>query len=207
MKKIIALVMILACATSLFAKSKKKKTSSTEDVFTNYCRTIDSNNFIFNAGIGIDDSAFNANSYLVPCISVSAEYTVKCGICPLGFGAFMSYSGNQNKETERTPWYDIDKKVTDNNFTIGVLANWHINVLDELDIYAGPRLGVKFNSKDRTYVHYESGIKQEQVYHDKNTYFYGGAVIGGTWYFTDNIGANVEIGYPVFIKASFNYKL
>ena len=80
--------------------------------------------------------------------------------------------------------------------------------MEKLDVYIGPRVGATINILSKS--DYHKNTLTGQWITDKSlsvepSLYIGGAV-GATWYFTNSIGANVELGYPTLAKVNFNFK-
>ena len=205
MKKLLSCVAgLLICAAAVFADT------SAEEIFTNYNKPLNKKggDFILNVGAGIDDNLFygtvTTNRWYIPPVFVTGEWTVKCGVVPLGFGFEAGYVGHGYTYYNN---YLNDKDVYSwNNFVVAALANYHINLpVDNLDVYAGPRLGAVLVIRD--YKYYNNGNLVENS-SGTTTYvdFWGGVVLGATYYFSDSFGVNLEVGYPLIAKVSASFK-
>ena len=92
MKKIISLCIFFTVISTAFAE---KKSFDVKEIFTTFGGTVQSKDIIVNGGIGIDSTVIGDISYYIPLMGVSAEYTLQCGPCPLGFGLFANYAGSK----------------------------------------------------------------------------------------------------------------
>lgn len=179
-----------------FASYAKETTA--EDIFFNYGGTVEEKQFIIKAGVGVDFDFIGASLYIPP-VGLSAEYTVKCGVAPLGFGLELDYA--HRTYTGSTSYYDY--KSFYNYWHILTFANYHINVpVEKLDVYAGLKIGALIHSN--TYQTTYAGEKTESA--DVYGNFEIGAVAGATWYFSEAFGVNLELGYPFLAKASATFK-
>ena len=209
MKKIISLCIFFTVISTAFAE---KKSFDVKEIFTTFGGTVQSKDIIVNGGIGIDSTVIGDISYYIPLMGVSAEYTLQCGPCPLGFGLFTNYAGSKESSfyTDSLTGKAGNRIIEyNNNIAIGALVNYHFNLpVKHLDVYAGPRAGVKLNiiaSSDR-----HADARTGKIVTDKDTELktslYIGGTLGASWYFTEKIGANIEAGYPVFAKISASVK-
>ena len=183
-----------------FASYAKETTA--EDIFFNYGGTVEEKQFIIKAGVGVDFDFIGASLYIPP-VGLSAEYTVKCGVAPLGFGLELDYA----HRTYTRRYYDYvysdyyDYKSFYNYWHILTFANYHINVpVEKLDVYAGLKIGALISSYQNTY----AGTTNDPA--DVSGSFEIGAVAGATWYFSEAFGVNLELGYPFLAKASATFK-
>ena len=182
-----------------FASYAKETTA--EDIFFNYGGTVEEKQFIIKAGVGITDFNFGHYSLFIPPIGLSAEYTVKCGVAPLGFGLELDYAHRTYKYSN---YYGYDYKDSYNDWYILTFANYHINVpVEKLDVYAGLKIGAYVHSYTQ-----EVTISGDKTTYPTDTYAYPqfGAVAGATWYFSKAFGVNLELGYPFLAKASATFK-
>ncbi len=176
-----------------FASYAKETTA--EDIFFNYGGTVEEKQFIIKAGVGVDFDFIGASLYIPP-VGLSAEYTVKCGVAPLGFGLELDYA---HRTITGHSYYDY--KYFYNNWHILTFANYHINVpVEKLDVYAGLKIGALIHSYQYTYA--GTTTDSSGVY---GTFEFG-AVAGATWYFSEAFGVNLELGYPFLAKASATFK-
>ena len=206
------LSVLLACLVSFsFAAFAEK--SSAKEIFTNFGSPLKEKggNIIVNVGAGVDTGILSPLtwSFYIPPVAVSGEYTVKCGPVPLGFGLEAGFSMHRNI------FYISDEygkyRCTEyfNDIFADVIINYHINLpVKNLDVYAGPRAGVNLYLKNIEQEVRNPNTGSRSV--EKSTGLvpeirYGG-VIGATWYFSNLLGANVELGYPIFAKASVSFK-
>ena len=181
-----------------FASYAKETTA--EDIFFNYGGTVEEKQFIIKAGVGVD-FGFTGTSLYIPPVGLSAEYTVKCGVAPLGFGLELDYA---NRTYKYSNYYGYDDyKASYNDWHILTFANYHINVpVEKLDVYAGLKIGALIYST--TYQYTSAGTPKDSS--DVYGNFEFGGVAGATWYFSEAFGVNLELGYPFLAKASATFK-
>lgn len=96
---------------------------------------------------------------------------------------------------------------TMNYITAGALLNYHVQLpIEKLDVYAGLRLGLEFYNWKVDYkvtTDYGNGYgssSSKSSSDSSGTNFYGGLNLGAQYFFTEKFAANVEVGYPAFIK-------
>lgn len=172
------------------------------ECWKNYGGGVEEGNFIINAGLGLSSYVFydssNDMDWRTPYFEVSAEYTKKIWVLPFGFGGYFGYSGYGAKGDAG----NYDWSVSKNYINFGALVNYHVQLpIEKLDVYTGIRTGVQLRVEN-----YKTNIPTENDDSDTTGYFDLNYRIGATYYFTDLIGANLETGYPVYLKASVSFK-
>lgn len=193
MKKIFSVLIAFAAVCSIASASAK-------DVFLNYNDCVADQNLILNIGGGLDYDFVNHGSGYkkTPTFDLTLEhpFPISDKKLPFGFGGGLSFSH------ETYDGYHYDESW--NYLTIFGLVNYHINVpAKNLDIYAGLRsgLGIWFWSVD-----YERDYYTISDDSDTEAHFFIGTYVGASYYFTDLVGVNVEVGYPYLIKAAVSLK-
>lgn len=211
MKKIlVAIAVMLAVCFAVSAQEEGGSSSGVID-FTSFGGTVESGNIIVDAGFGLDSGMFNSMGYYIPRVGVSGEYAIQLGPCPFGFGLAVDYMSNRSY-IFYSDEYSTANRLTQihNNLFIALLLNYHVNIpaLDALDVYLGPRVGVCLDIVNQANYHYDPNNGSYRT--DNSTFvdpaFYAGGVIGASWYITQLIGANVEIGYPTLVRAGVSFK-
>ncbi|MDR0323652.1 MAG: hypothetical protein LBI12_04305 [Treponema sp.] len=149
-------------------------------------------NVLFDGGIGMAYTGYDGK-WAFPPVFIQAEYCLP--MLPLSVGASVSFYR----------WkYELSLLSVDYGFTLTVFTpaarvNWHWGLnIDWLDIYTGISLGyqvvnAKYNSSAVT-----TGAAA-------STFYWGGQA-GARFYFTENIGAMIETGYPYWAKAGIALK-
>jgi len=194
MKKIIYSVAILACSV-LFTVSNTQAQSF--NVGTS----------AINLGIGFGTAVgYVGGASSGIGISGSYEYGVAVlGPGKVGLGVIINYQGASYSSTDGV---GDNYKETWNTTYFGVRGIYHPDFCNgkNYDVYAGIQLG---------YVHYGYS---ETVSGPNSGYFqnssgglssgvWPGIVVGGRYYFTDNIGAFAEIGYDIdYLKIGLAFK-
>lgn len=208
MKKLLIAAAILLAAT--FSLNAQDGGSGAVD-FTSFGGKVESGNIIVDAGIALDTGFIGTLGYYIPRVSVSGEYALQCGPAPLSFGLEIAYMGSRSQYFYTTAGATGNRVMdTHNNLFFNLIVNYHINILavDNLDVYAGPRLGLRLDIVNHTDHHYDPAIGG---YIDNTTVntlplFDAGGVIGATWYFSDSFGVNAEVGFPVFLRGGVTFK-
>ncbi|MCL2070242.1 MAG: hypothetical protein FWH19_04575 [Treponema sp.] len=162
-----------------------------------YPPTVESGDFLLNAGVGF--GSFGATSWHVkiPPIAVSLEYCLDTA-APISVGGMVSflqygwdYLGGQESWTH--------------TFIIFAgRANWHWNFdVDWLDFYTGLSLGYQYFNAEY------SGPDQlwlDRFYDWNYGGFYWAGQLGARFFFSQKIGAVAEFGYPMLLKAGITFK-
>jgi len=156
-----------------------------------YPQPLEGGSILVDAGAGYALSDHRNASMQIPPIIVSADYCLPVGL-PISIGgllAFYRFNFNTPLLTYSSTWTYM---------TFGARANWHWNLdVSQLDLYTGVFVGYNFfydDSKMQGHGKYvESGMK------------FGGQA-GMHYYFTDSVGAVVEVGYPFIAKAGVAFK-
>jgi len=79
----------------------------------------------------------------------------------------------------------------DTRVAFGLRGNWHVDMgIPNLDLYLGLSLGYMVWTVDRTYnTNTKLGFNYDTLYY--------GFCAGGRYFFTDNIGVTLELGYSL----------
>lgn len=176
-----------------------------------YGTGIKEGDFIVHGDIGVtahSESLPYDGSLKVPYLEASVEYTKKLGGLPLGFGGFIGYAQDGMDESKSWDYGKYKWEGTMNYINVGALVNYHVQLpIEKLDVYAGLRLGLEFyNWKvDYKYPYSYNPYNETWTYaksssDSSGTNFYGGLNLGAQYFFTEKFAANVEVGYPAFIK-------
>ena len=169
--------------------------------------TFSEGNLVFNAGIGFGTSLYSGSFYksTMPPISISGEYGVADDFLTegltLGVGGYFGIAGSKY-ETTYSGLYGREYYGWKYTYTvIGVRGTLHYPLVEKLDTYAGLMLGYNIVSmKEFGDVPYGfSGSSSHAAF---------SAYIGGRYYFTDNLGAMLELGYGVsYLNIGLAFKL
>ena len=151
--------------------------------YDSYAPGIEGYTFLVNIGIGYGFLPYNM---AFPPVSVSVEYMLD--FIPLSVGGYVGYTAY--KETV-AGWGTYDGTM----LGIGAKASWHFNFFENFDPYVSLTAGwLIWNEKLGTV---NSGL---------STFFYSGN-IGARYFFTNNIGAYIELGYSAISVASIGLAL
>jgi opacity protein-like surface antigen len=181
MKKRLLIVLVLAMVVAGGAFA---------DWYDSYAPGIDESKVFINAGVGMGFSVED-----IP-ISVSADFKLPIKL-PITAGATAAFNS----------WKDIigagnsQIGVTYTDIAIGARGHYHVNLLKNLDTYAGLTLGWVFQIVDVEYGSYWNNHENKPSYSAK-PYFLYGFNIGARYFFTKNIGAYLELGYSGLQLAS-----
>jgi opacity protein-like surface antigen len=183
-KLLLVMAILLTAAAGAFAAD-----------WMSYPPPVEGGNFLIDAAIGYA-SAYgytgSGTSLKIPPISATVEYALPVGL-PISVGglfAFYQYG------------WEYYYKYTWTYMFFGGRANWHWNFdIQWLDLYSGVFIGYRYFKEDY------DGPSNYYGYVEAN---YGGFAVGGQagahFYFTKNIGAVVEAGYPFLVKAGLALK-
>lgn len=173
-----------------------------------YGAGIKEGDFIVHGDIGVtahSEALPYDGSLKVPYLEASVEYTKKLGGLPLGFGGFIGYAQDGMDESKSFDYGKYKCEGTMNYINVGALLNYHVQLpVEKLDVYAGLRLGLEFYNWKVDYKvtvdDYYGGASSKTSSDSSGTNFYGGLNLGAQYFFTEKFAANVEVGYPAFIK-------
>jgi hypothetical protein len=181
-KVVVVLVLAMAIAGGAFA-----------EWYDSYAPGIDESMVFINAGVGF---GFSTYSMGIPPLSVSADFKLPISL-PITVGGMAALSTWGYSTGSGS--YKID--VTYTNIGFGVRGAYHFNFIENLDTYAGLTLGYVIQTADVKYGSaYGSGYKSTT--YDGVPFFLYGFNIGARYFFTNNIGAYLELGYSGLQVAS-----
>ena len=130
----------------------------------------------------------------LPPISVSAEYGLPK--LPLSIGGYFGITGYDEEISSSSSYKGT-------LIGLGAKASWHFNFLKNLDTYASLVLGyLIYNEEVKTTI---LGTTVTDGY-DLSTFYYG-FNLGARYFFTNNIGAYVELGYSAVSVVSAGLSL
>ena len=172
-------------------------------------QALEKGNSALNIGIGFGSGyGYGGASTVVPPVHVSYDYIITDEIGPgrIGVGALVGYSSGKY---EFPSYFGSGKYgINTSSFVIGGRGTYHFNFIknDKLDLYAGVMLGYNVGSAK---YYFDSSISPAtQSILSGAGVTYGGIVFGGfvgaRYFFTEKIGAFVELGYSI---AYFNLGL
>jgi len=156
-----------------------------ETWWNSYAPGVRDNNLFINAGIGFGPTGgYNMG---IPPISLSVDYKLPIDL-PITVGGFATFG------TWRYSY--LNTNVTYTNIGIGARGMYHFNFLDNLDLYAGLNLGYVIQTSNQTQ-------------YSGSSFFLWGFNTGARYFFTENLGAYLELGYSGlnYISTGVTFKL
>ena len=166
----------------------------------NYPRSLDGGNILVDVGFGYALAPKPNTTINIPPILLSAEYCLPSSV-PISVGGlvgFYQYGYKYKEPGSHVPWEETLTFVT-----FGARANWHWNVdinINWIDLYTGIIVGYNYFSQT-----IEGNPYSGYVQSAHGGLAYGGQA-GAHFYFSDRIGAVVELGYPFVAKAGVALK-
>ena len=201
MKKII----ILACILSLvnITNSLQAQSAFTSSLMTPG-KSFDKGTSVINLGVGFGYSiGYGSGSSSSPVISGTYEYGVaKAGPGVIGVGLALGYQGSSYTYSDYQ--YTYKERWTTSAF--GLRGTYHPDFCNgkKYDVYGVLQL---------TYYNYGYSYSSNPVnpyYQFRSSLNNGlglGILVGGRYYFTDNIGAFLELGYDIsYLKLGVSFK-
>ena len=184
-KKIVLVVLVLSLVgTSAFAVGF--------DILS-YPPPVKGGNLMIDLGIGIRSMGYSNATWKIPPLFAQVEYALPVGV-PISVGglfAVCSYGYKWDSYHSNAQW-----TWTDMNFA--ARANWHWGLeINWLDLYTGLSLGYTYSKFSSNYSSWE-GSNYSGVFF--------AAQVGAHFYFTENVGIDVEFGYPYWVKAGLALK-
>jgi len=144
-------------------------------------------NVMIDAGLGYYRGGWGFGEFGIPPLFVQAEFALPVGV-PISVGAGVSFFT-----------YEWANFFTMTFITPQARANWHWNLpVSWLDLYTGLGLGWDIVSVEYKGLSRASGAASSGLYF--------GLQVGAHFYFTRNIGAMVEFGWPYLIKGGVAFK-
>ena len=182
MKKILlALVIFMIVSVSVFADF---------DILS-YPPPVKGGNIMIDAGLGLRGVGYSGAKWNIPPIFVQVEYALPVQVPISVGGLFAMYQyGYKWSSTYKWTWTDM---------TIAARGNWHWGFdISWLDLYTGISLGYTI-SKWKSEPSWSGSVS------DYSGFYFGGQA-GAHFYFTKNIGLDVEFGAPYWLKAGIALK-
>jgi hypothetical protein len=192
-KAMLLLVLVVGAAGGVFAQTW----------YDSFAPGIDTSKVLINAGIGFGGAMRVAGvKQEIPPISASADFKLP-GSVPITVGALVALA--TQTDSQSIPTTKSSYKFTYTDFAIGARGMYHFNFLPKLDAYAGLVLGWVLGSAKEEYTG-DWPEAAKSVYKAPGAgaipYFLFGANIGARYFFTDTIGAYLELGYSRLQVAS-----
>lgn len=161
-----------------------------------------------NAGIGLGGarysyiSSYNDNYKTSPTIVQSIEHGVGGvdGVGAIGVGGLFANKTVSYKYTSQgyQSVYNYDRRWS--NTVVGLRGTLHLNEIiesDKFDVYGGLMLGYNIGSYKDKSTYTTGGITTDYLdnYNYKLNFVTWSTFVGGRYFFTDKIGAYLELGY------------
>ena len=181
--KLFAVLLVLLLGSTLSAKS-----FDWSECWCNYGAGVEEGDFIINVDTGLyyTDMVYRQydNFWFVPPVVVDVQYAKKIWKLPFTFGG---YAGIHGYGFEYDHWDNVDyrweKRATSSwGLFVGAEAAYHVKMpVEILDLYVASKMGfnIPFSKPDAYWV---------------SDYFHFDEAIGANFFFTKNVGLNVEIG-------------
>jgi hypothetical protein len=188
-KGLLVLVLVAVIAGGAFA-----------EWYNSYAPGIDNSKVLINAGIGFGFSG--TYSMGIPPLSLSADFRLPIKV-PITLGGIVGFS-TWGWESGSGAWL-VD--VTYTNIAFGLRGAYHFNFVKNLDVYAGLTLGWVVQTASVEYGSAYNVAGAVKPSHDGVSFFLYGFNIGGRYFFTNNIGVYLELGYSGLQIASIGLSL
>jgi opacity protein-like surface antigen len=151
-----------------------------QEWYNSYSPGIDQGFMFLNFGIGLGPTG--SYDMGVPPLSVSADFKLPVPV-PITIGGIFTYSRWKYDYSWSSASYDFGW----NNFGFGVRSAYHFGFVKNLDVYAGLTLGFVIQTFDGN-GYSGSGYKASNK-------FLFGINTGARYFFTNNVGVFLELGY------------
>lgn len=173
---------LIAALVLLFAAPLSAGDFDWSQFWCNYGGGIEKGDLIVNVDAGLEFGLFGYGSWFIPPIMAELQIAQPIWKLPFTFGGYAGISGHG--------WaYDSGGVFI---VKFGGEAAYHVMLPPEkLDLYLSLKLG--------------GDLWLGDLYGFSPFWFSWGTALGATWYFTDLIGVNLEVGYPM-IKAGVSLK-
>ena len=145
---------------------------------------------------------------IIPPVGLSYEYALRDNFT---VGGFAAYANQQIISTITDPWDPSDETKITNDYKfiyVGALANYHFGFIDidKLNLYAGVKLGYTIVNQSTT-TEGDSDLPDNLFDIKINSLLYG-IHLGGRYFFTENLAANLTLGYGISLVAiGLTYKI
>jgi hypothetical protein len=158
-----------------------------------YPPPLEGGNVLIDLGIAYAGYGSSGGDMKIPPIVLTGDYCLSVPV-PISVGAMFGI-----EQRLYYYWSGYEWKYT--YLTFAVRGNWHWNIpVNWLDLYTGLSMGHQYWSVD-----YNGPYNQNYNYASGGK-FYWGIQSGARFYFTKNIGAVAEFGYPIYAKAGLALK-
>jgi hypothetical protein len=187
-KIVVTLILAIMVAGGVFAQEKKW--------FNSYAPGVEGGKIFVNAGIGYGVLPYKLS---LPPISGSVEYALRN--IPLSLGGYFGIA--QYKEELGIAEYGGTM------MGFGAKASWHFNVMQKLDPYVSLNLGWMVYTQTVSTAEQDVGavtIPGTESEADLSAFYYA-FNLGARYFFTNNIGAYLEVGYSAISVVSVGLTL
>lgn len=170
--------------------------------WTAYPDSIKAGNIIINAGIGLGTPLYG--DMVIPPISVSADYALPLGGLPFTLGLLGGFTTSEYK-WDHPAGYGYTDSYT--GIAIAGRFGYHPNLgVKNLDVYADIALGYYGYPAKAEYYGTWPGAKSDPGDYSR---FYWGFNLGARYFFTNTVGAFLELGYSAlsFVTAGVSFKI
>lgn len=134
----------------------------------NYGAGIEKGDILLSADASFDFGLFGSAYFGLPYIVADLEFALPVWKLPFTFGGYVAASLRFGNDYFAVP------------ILFGGSATYHVRMPPKnLDLYTGLKLGARIAIGDSSLNNFDFGYN-----------------IGASWFFTDNFGVNLELGYP-----------
>ncbi|MDR0409296.1 MAG: hypothetical protein LBH18_02735 [Spirochaetaceae bacterium] len=178
MAKKCLLILALAGTFAGGVFAQDEDASAQSKWYNSYAPGIAGSKFLINAGIGYH--MFHSRNMEIPPLSASVEYALPK--IPLSVGGYFGFATNKDDDG-----HSVDKEL---RLGFGAKASYHFNFVKNFDPYISIVLGWLIDKETHTYTFWDKEYTDE--YDDSELLF--GFNLGARYFFTNNIGAYLELG-------------
>lgn len=144
------------------------------------------------AGIGLSTSKTSGYRTVLPPIMVDGEYTIlAANYGAIGVGLYANFSLHHTTDYDTSLLY---------GFT-GIMGAYRYVLLENVDVFSKLILGYRFYSTSDAFMN--------SYLNDSLSHIGLGFYIGGTYYFSQNVGVGMSLGYggPTTLGIQLTFKL
>lgn len=178
--KILFAAVLMMCSTAAFADD-----FDWSKCWCNYGAGLKDGDstLVIGGGVPLDFFAYLRGGWAIPEVMVDYQKMVKLGELPFAFGGYASYQ-SYGVKGDGYKW-------ANHYLRAGVEAAYHVMLPPEkLDVYVVTRAGLSMEF-------YNDVVNGKVADKHAYPYVHFGEAIGGSWYFSDKMAVNAEIGYPL----------
>jgi len=153
---------------------------------------------LINAGLGVRGAPAGfislSRAMSPPPLVASVDFALPIEV-PISVGAFIGYQRWRNDDE---PWFDDEPVATVTSIIFGGRANWHWNIdIEALDLYTG------------IFLRHNTAVTALWAGFGRLNSVGGfefGVQLGARYFFTENVGAVVEVGLPFMAMAGITFR-